>query len=615
MTRRRTRYAVLLILTLIAAACGSAQPNPTGPGGSGVPGPTSSPAANQPQDLGAAEISLRQDDRTRAGLVNLGPGATELAGLMDTSASHALQDAFTRMQATLAGQTSQAPTARLVTDTNAGTGILAPWTLTTIAYEGFMTHGVSNTRITDDQDTLPGCVPGFGTCADDRPAPKPPSEDSGTNTEKTGTTEEHVTVGGHPGVVSTTVTATEAFDGSKISIDIEIKVRGEVHDANGATIYRVDSTGKGHIDGDACPDASGIATAHISFTASESYLSGGSTSGLEKDYSADVRIRADDDANLASIEIIAKAHETSMGGVLTAGGGESELLAHEYNASATLTIANDPTAGFGALVSTGETADSVEATRLILGFGIYSVVPAKLAAKAAETAWRSGMCVRVSPSPPGADVAASSATSVKVKVRQRYDGTELDKPVTASLNSGPKSIEPAGQALPAPATFTYTAGSKDGDSGVVTFKSVSNRGIGQTTTYFKVGGGWNADRQSGAQSLKGQKCGGLDGEWRVVGTIKSDQIDSTTTYVATINGTTLLGTYTYNSVTKSFPSFVTTGVGSGRASIVLQTDGTLKMIVFGTTITNTAVGAGTKVTVSVPIPDGNFTWSPGGTCP
>ena len=112
-----------------------------------------------------------------------------------------------------------------------------------------------------------------------------------------------------------------------------------------------------------------------------------------------------------------------------------------------------------------------------------------------------------------------------------------------------------------------------------------------------------------------QQCDGLDGIWRIVRTIKSAQIDSTTTYIATLNGTTLLGTYTYTSVTKSYPSIVTTGVGSGRASIVAQPDGTLKMTVFGTTITTTVVGAGGEVTVSVPIPDGNFSWSPGGTCP
>lgn len=101
-------------------------------------------------------------------------------------------------RATLAGHRSEAPTARLVADTTTGTAIFAPWTITTLAYEGFMSRGVSNTRIADDRDTLSGCVPGFGTCFG-RPEPaQQPSEDSGTNTETTGTTEEHVTVGGHP---------------------------------------------------------------------------------------------------------------------------------------------------------------------------------------------------------------------------------------------------------------------------------------------------------------------------------------------------------------------------------------------------------------------------------
>jgi hypothetical protein len=616
--RFRARRGTLGALALIAllAACQTA-PSTAPPASSAAgAGPSGSPTAPPPTDLGAAEVKLRNDDRSRAGLVNLGAGASELAGLMDTSASKALQAEVARTQAVIGGQTSEAPGGRLVSDTTAGTAIFAPWTMTTLVYEGLMDNGVSNTRILDDRDTLgPSCVPGFGTCAGDQTPARLPSEDSGTESGTSGPTDEKVTVGGNQGVITTTTTSTVAFDGSKVSIDIEVKVSGEIHDANGTTVYRVDSTGKGHIDGDACPDASGIATAHVSFTASESYVSGGSTSGLEEDFSADVRIRADDDANLAGVEIIAKAHETSSGGVLSAGGGESELLAHELNAGATFKLPNDPVAGFGALESSNETADSTEATNLILGMGIFSVLPAKVAAKAAETAWRSGMCVRVSPKPKGGNVAHDSTTDVRVIVRQRYEDVELDKPVTASLDAGPKSIAPAGQALPAPATFTYTAGPKAGDTGVVTFKSVSNRGIGKTSVTFQVESGWTADRQDGAQALKGQKCGGLGGVWKIVGTIKTDQIDSTTTTTATINGTTLVGTYTYKSVTKSFPSIVTTITASGRASIAAQPDGTLKMTIFGTTATSTAVGAGTQVTVSVPIPDGSYAWIPGGTCP
>jgi hypothetical protein len=80
-------------------------------------------------------------------------------------------------------------------------------------------------------------------------------------------------------------------------------------------------------------------------------------------------------------------------------------------------------------------------------------------------------------------------TSVTVTVKQKFEGTELDKPVEAVSFSGVKSIDPAaGQKQPAPATFRYTAGSTDGDKGAVAFKSVSNRGIGQTSVQFVVGG-------------------------------------------------------------------------------------------------------------------------------
>ena len=622
MSAHLTSQTICLMLGFAVAACAPGQPSATGPAASNGLGASSSPAATQPQDLGAAEVSLRQDDRARAGLVNLGPRAPELAGLMDASGAHALQDAVTWTRTLIAGPTSAAPTGRLVSDNTPGTAIFAPWTIATLAYEGSMSQGVSNTRLTNDEDTLGGCTSGFGSCSDPAPVKKP-SEMSDTYTDPIQPTEEHVTVAGQPGVIRTTSTVTTTVDGSRIAIDIEIKVSGEIHDANGATIYRINSTGKGHIDGDACPDASGIATAHISFSASESYFSAASGAGgfgLQEDFSANVRIRADDNANLAGVEIIAKAHETSSGG-LGAAGAPGELTPHELNAGATFTLPNDPATGFGPSVVTGVSTDSTAAASLLLGMGIFAQLPAKAAAKAAETAWRSGMCVRVSPSPAGGDVAKDSTTEVNVTVRQRYDGLELNKPVTATL-SGPKSIEPAGQAQPAPATFSYTAGPKDKDTGTVTFKSVSNRGIGQTTVYFQVGGGWKIAPSTSGIILKGQKCGGFDGKWTITGTLKDAQLDQASTWVATISGTTLQGTYTLKSVTKSFPGAVTTITGTGRASVVAQTTdgngylaGTLDMTLFGTRVTSTAVGFDTEQTAVIPIPDQHFHWMPGGICP
>ena len=623
MTRRPALRALSIFLALLVAACTQAQATPTSPaatavpGVSGAPGAGSSPSPGQPANMDQAEASLRKENRDRAGLQNLGSSASELAGLMDADGYRALQAASTKMGATIA-VTAGAPTARLVDLTTPGSVIFAPWEFTTTFYERLMTNGVGNTRITNDRDTLPSCIPGNGTCTGKEPPRLPPGEDSGTVTQTGDPATDKVTIGGQPGTVTSTVSSTVAFNGSKVSIDLQITVHGEVHDANGATVLRIDSVGKGHIDGDACPDASGIAAAHISFTASESYSGSGvagSSYGLEQDFSADVRIRADDNANLAGIEIVAKAHETSKGGVPPAGGGSSNLAAHEYNAGFTRTLGYDATAGFGTATTTNESADSTQATSLYLGMALFTEFPAKFAAKAAETAWRSGMCIRVSASPNGGDVAKESRTQVRVIVRQRYENAEIDKPVEATLDSGPKSVDPAGQGQPAPATFTYMAGPKDGDVGTVTFKSTSNRGIGKTSVFFKVGGGWTADRDLGEQSIRGQKCGGFDGVWTVVAKIKGGGIDSTQTWVATINGTTLVGTYTYKGVTNSTGGFVTTTTGNGRASIAAESDGTLNMTIAKTTVTSTAVGAGGEETVKVPIPDQFFTWKSGGTCP
>ena len=96
------------------------------------------------------------------------------------------------------------------------------------------------------------------------------------------------------------------------------------------------------------------------------------------------------------------------------------------------------------------------------------------------------MCIVVHATPNGGSVDKESLTNIKVTVKQRYEGTELDKPVEATF-SGVASLDPLGQKQPAPASYTFTAGSTDGDRGSMSFKSVSNRGIGHTTVTFVVG--------------------------------------------------------------------------------------------------------------------------------
>src|ERR1035437_5831296 len=248
-------------------------------------------------------MSLRQDDRTRAGLVNLGSGALDLAALMDQSGSFVLENALAALKADASPSTSQAPKFQvakmmLADVPTPGQTIVGPWLLTIQGFEILMAAGQSacgsgaSCSITENRH---GCGP-------DEMCDGPKADS--------------VTVAGNPGTIFTTTAISASITGNEVSIEITTTTYGEVHKVGtGAVIFRIEGTGTGHIDGVACPDASGVAKAHIEFTAKENYFiaadpAGGSAGyGLNQSYSADVSIKADDNANLAGLDISAKAHE------------------------------------------------------------------------------------------------------------------------------------------------------------------------------------------------------------------------------------------------------------------------------------------------------------------
>ena len=67
--------------------------------------------------------------------------------------------------------------------------------------------------------------------------------------------------------------------------------------------------------------------------------------------------------------------------------------------------------------------------------------------------------------------------------------------------------------MKSPAKFRFTAGSDAGDAGGVAFESVSNRGIGQTSVTFTVGGGWTISSTGTSKEDFGE--GALSGNYRV----------------------------------------------------------------------------------------------------
>jgi hypothetical protein len=407
----RALVGVALGLVIVQTAC---TPAP-GPGTGGAPGTTSLAMPLAPYDqeaLRAAEATMRRDNRDTGGLAALAKGAPELAGYMDRAASFLLVKAQAKMTARAGSPGYAAP---LPDFPPPGAPIFGTYLMTTVVFNDLVAKQTSESKhpTTDSTEKCP-CT---------KEATLDPTHDE-------------VTVDGNKGIITTTISVKATLNASKISLDLKMKIEGEVRDAtSGAVLYKVSSEASGHADGDVCPDASGVAKAQMSFSGKEDYFdkNGAKTgTGVTEGFGGRLEMKVNDDAKLAGVDVIA-----------TGAGGD-----------------------------------------------LFMGIAARGAAPAFEQAWRSGMCIAVLVSPTSQDVDAGSETTVTVKVKHKVEGNELDKPVEAKLESGVKSIDPSGKKQKAPATFRFTAGSESGDSGSVAFDSISNRGIGHASATFTVAGGW-----------------------------------------------------------------------------------------------------------------------------
>ena len=481
------RGAALALIAIFVAACG-AQATPSNP----LTGAPIAPASNLPATSGtipvpsapvidaadlagsmaAAEVGMRREDRERAGLADLGPGALELAAAMDLSAGRAL----TQARADAAG-----PDGALRGHIAAVGPVAAP-------EPGFNSMIVWAWLITS-----------LGDLARD---------------PKSGTVEgepETVEIDGNVGTITTTVALNATVAGSRLSVDITIKTKGQVVDkSTGAILYGIDSIASGHIDVEFCPDANGQAVANVKLTSSEIYTrSGGTAKGISKDFSGTATISVDDQARIRTVEGTSQGSEESRGGIAQPGGGESTLAASTRTAGGD--IANDgdgqrlPGADRAPGITLGGEGSTVDQQGSFWGsMTLFVETMVTAAAKEAEKLWREGKCVELIVDPEGGEVSPGEVRSVTAKLRHKVDGSELDKPVEAAL-TGVQSLEPAGGSQPAPATVTYTAGPTQGDVGQIAFKSVSNRGIAEKTVAFTVGG------ESLDVSLKGTMTTSLGG--------------------------------------------------------------------------------------------------------
>ncbi|HEY7370684.1 MAG TPA: hypothetical protein VIF57_00805 [Polyangia bacterium] len=128
-------------------------------------------------------------------------------------------------------------------------------------------------------------------------------------------------------------------------------------------------------------------------------------------------------------------------------------------------------------------ADSAQVVRQCLyTFGIYT---AGLVQSTATSKWRGGACVEVHVNPGSEMVDKNAQVMLTAQPFQKIEQANFNAAVVATL-TGVQSVSPQGQPVAAPAMFTYVAGSKFKDQGVVSLKSTSKRGIGTGSATYTV---------------------------------------------------------------------------------------------------------------------------------
>ncbi len=487
--RAMRRGAIVLLIATLVVACGGPTAAPAS--GTQTLEPDATPSAtladpsalavvgavelgtrtfDSSADLGLglarAEIAARAAFRADADLITLlGPDAQVVADALDTQTDRLLRDLLTAAGVAtvagpdLAGQLASTDGGRPPVSHQAeagppppGMSLLGPWVSAVLMVESAVEATAPYEQATETTD--------------------------------------QIAIGPSTGSVRTKTSVKITPSGSKVTIEIDVKTSGEVIDANGTLLFKIEGVGKARIEADSCPDSAGLAPATVEFSATETYLTGGAAGSVGQSFdstsAAAIRVFSNDAAEVDRTEVDSRGEQTVQGGSRTAGGA-TDRHGYSLGIAEAYTIAGTS----GGLTSRGAQVTDVDSATQANGQDAFNLLfyltsnAAWATATAVETAWRSGKCLDLIVDPEGGDVGPDSVTDVVAKVKHHFEGNELDKPVTATL-AGVAAIDPLGEKQPAPATVKYTAGPNDGDVGEISFETVSNRGIAKKMVKFTV---------------------------------------------------------------------------------------------------------------------------------
>jgi hypothetical protein len=477
---RRTSFALPLIAALLLAACDSpATPSPSAPTTSASPSGSAGPADTGPIAVGPAAIALsefpssdagaglieretteRADARTRAGFATrVGPGWAALAATVD--------------KATDAAVRAIAP----------DLGVDPPVALSDPRVASIAGPPIGGRARTDASAAAVALI--MGALMAGKALGQGGTHQSSSSSTETSTEGDNVVT------VTARATGTIVSTGSRVVADFSIDLTGgSVNSVTGVSA-QMHGAATVHVEIDGCPDASGSSKGKVSLVSSEDVAGGaeGGSASWRRQLSGQFDISVDDGASISGMANSVDVSET----VQNSGPSDPNVAPHDLGITARWAVSAGT--GFSGIAERPGTTDANvyqerDATRAqaisLAHSAAYAVnAAAILLGQEAERFWRGGKCVELIVDPAGGDVDPDSITEVVAKVKHKFEGNELDKPVEATL-AGTKSIDPVGQKQPAPATVKFTAGAREGDVGEIAFKTTSNRGIAEKSVKFTV---------------------------------------------------------------------------------------------------------------------------------
>lgn len=124
--------------------------------------------------------------------------------------------------------------------------------------------------------------------------------------------------------------------------------------------------------------------------------------------------------------------------------------------------------------------------------------------------------------------------------------------------------------------------------------------------------GWTYSDVTPLGPIKGKKCDAAGGDWTLKGEQKlGGQVTLSTLWNVTIDAKTLAGTYKYESIQGAGPT-TTIGNSKGKATIVLNDDGSATMTLASAAITSKVTLGGITKTIKLPAQGWTYVWKPAG---